>query len=90
MLLVRLAGVGVSAPKRRGGGVRKVREGVWRVDVEVRRDPITGHRWRVSRQIRWTREDAEVALARLRMADHERRLPTVGTSARSVRAAFDL
>ena len=65
MLLVRLAGVGVSAPKRRGGGVRKVREGVWRVDVEVRRDPITGHRWRVSRQIRWTREDAEVALAQI-------------------------
>ena len=58
MLLVQLAGVGVSAPKRRGGGVRKVREGVWRVDVEVRRDPITGHRRRVSRQIRGTRGDA--------------------------------
>lgn len=59
-------------------------------DVEVRRDPITGHRRRVSRQIRGTREDAEVALARLRVADHERRLPTVGTAALSVRAALDL
>jgi integrase len=80
----------MSAPTRRSGGVRKVREGVWRVDVEVRRDPITGHRRRISRQIRGTREDAEVALARLRVADHEKRLPTIGTSARSVRAALDL
>ena len=63
---------------------------MWRVDVEVGRDAITGHCRRVSRQIRGTREDAEVALARLRVASHERRLPTVGTSARSVRAAFDL
>jgi hypothetical protein len=37
-----------------------------------------------------TREDAEVALARLKVADHERRLPAGGTKARSVRAAFQL
>ncbi len=37
-----------------------------------------------------TQEDAEVALARLRVADHEKRLPSGGTNARSVRAAFQL
>jgi integrase len=65
-----------------------VREGVWRVDVEIHRDPVTGARRRVSRTIRGTREEAEIALARLRVADHERRLPTGGTKARSVKAAF--
>jgi hypothetical protein len=37
-----------------------------------------------------TREDAEIALARLKVADHERRPPAGGTKARSVRAAFQL
>ncbi|MGH9072737.1 MAG: site-specific integrase [Acidimicrobiales bacterium] len=60
------------------------------MDVEVRRDPVTGHRRRVSRYVRGTREEAEIALARLKVADHERRLPTGGTNARSVRAAFQL
>jgi len=67
-----------------------IREGVWRVDVEVGRDAVTGARRRVSRTVRGTREEAEVALARLKVADHERRLPTGGTKARSVRAAFQL
>jgi hypothetical protein len=65
-----------------------IRDGVWRVDVEVHRDPVTGARRRVSRTVRGSREDAEIALARLKVADHERRLPTGGTKARSVRAAF--
>ncbi|MDQ3641807.1 MAG: tyrosine-type recombinase/integrase [Actinomycetota bacterium] len=77
--------------RRRGsGGVFAVRDGVWRVDVEITRDPVTGRRRRVSRTIHGTREDAEVALARLRVADHEKRLPTGGTNARSVGAAFQL
>lgn len=81
----------VRAARRRGsGGVRPVRESVWRVDVEVSRDPVTGRRRRVSRTVFGTRADAEVALARLKVADHEKRLPTVGTSARSVAAAFQL
>jgi integrase len=67
-----------------------VRDGVWRVDVEVARDPVTGRRRRASRYVHGTREDAEVTLARLKVADHERRLPSGGTSARSVRAAFQL
>jgi integrase len=37
-----------------------------------------------------TREEAEIALARLKVADHEKRLPSGGTNARSVRAAFQL
>ncbi len=76
--------------KRGSGGVIPIRDGAWRVDVEVGRDPVTGSRRRVSRTVRGTREDAEVALARLKVADHERRLPTGGTKARSVRAAFQV
>lgn len=67
-----------------------MRDGVWRVDLEVGRDPVTGRRRRVARIIHGTREDAEVALARLRVADHEKRLPSGGTNARSVAAAFQL
>jgi hypothetical protein len=37
-----------------------------------------------------SREDAEIALARLKVADHEKRLPTGGSRARSVTAAFQL
>lgn len=66
-----------------------VRDGVWRVDVEIARDPVTGKRRRVSRHLHGTREDAEIALARLKVADHEKRLP-VGTNARSVGAALQL
>ena len=76
--------------KRGSGGVRGIRDGVWRVDVETRRDPITGRRRRVSRTVLGSREEAEIALARLKVADHEKRLPSGGTTARSVRAAFQL
>ncbi len=79
------------SPRPRGsGGVFAVRPGVWRVDIELPRDKVTGRRRRVSRYVEGSRNDAEVALARLRVADQERRLPTGGTSARSVRAALDL
>jgi integrase len=67
-----------------------VREGVWRVDVEVRRDPVTGRRRRVARHVHGTREDAELALARLRVADHENRRPSGGTNARTIAGAFAL
>jgi hypothetical protein len=76
--------------KRGSGGVVAVREGVWRVDVEIRRDPLTGRRRRVSRRVLGSREDAELALVRLKVADHEKRLPAGGTKAWSVRAAFQL
>jgi integrase len=75
---------------RGSGGVVAIREGVWRVDVEIKRDPVTGHRRRVSRRVYGTREEAEVALARLRVADRENRLTIGGTRARSVDAVFEL
>lgn len=78
------------ARRRGSGGVFAVRDGVWRVDVEIARDPVSGHRRRVSRTIHGTREEAELALARLKVADHEKRLPTGGTNARSVAAVFQL
>lgn len=74
--------------KKGSGGVLPVSTGVWRVDVEVGRDPVTGRRRRVSRTVRGSREDAELALARLRVADHERRLQTGKTSARCVEAVL--
>ncbi len=68
--------------------MREVREGVWRVDVEVRRDPVTGHRRRLSRTILGTKVDAELALARMKLADHEHRLVGTATNARSVDAVL--
>ena len=67
-----------------------VRPGVWRVDIELPGDKVTGKRRRISRYVEGTRNEAEVALSRLRVADREKRLPSGGTSARSVRAALDL
>jgi integrase len=77
--------------RRRGsGGVVEVADDTWKVDIELPRDAVTGRRRRVSRTIRGTREEAELALSRLRVAGHERRLPSGGTNARSVGAAMDL
>ena len=77
--------------RRKGsGGIVEVADDTWKVDVELPRDAVTGRRRRVSRTVRGTREEAELALARLRVAGHERRLPSGGTNARSVGAAMDL
>ena len=86
-----VAGRSASTPRARGsGGVFPIRPGVWRVDIELPRDKVTGKRRRVSRRVEGSRRDAEIALSRLRVAQSERRLPSGGTSARSVRAALDL
>ena len=78
-------------PRHRGtGGVFPLRDGVWRVDVEIARDSVTGRRRRVSRTVVGSREEAEIALARLKVAGHDKRLPSGGTNARSVHAAFQL
>ncbi len=66
--------------------MKAVRDGVWRVDVEVGRDAVTGRRRRVSRNVYGTRHDAEVAAVKLKIADHEHRLVTGKTSARSIGA----
>ncbi len=79
------------SPRRKGsGGIFAVREGVWRVDIELPRDPVTRRRRRATRQVHGTRRDAEIALSRLRVAQEERRLPSHGTRARSVRDVFDI
>ena len=75
---------------RGSGGILQVGDRVWRVDVELPRDPVTGRRRRVSRTVRGSPKDAELALARLKVAGHERRLPSGGTNARSVSAAMEL
>lgn len=78
------------SPRPKGsGGIVEVRPGVWRVDLEVGRDPVTGRRRRVSRRVRGSRVDAEAALAKLRVSADERRLPQRGTSARTVRAVLE-
>ena len=64
--------------KRGSGGVFAVRDGVWRVDVEVGRDPVTGRRRRVSRTIRGTREEAEVDSIGGLVAHVAGRVPRVG------------
>lgn len=63
---------------RRKGGVRRVRDGVWRVDVEIDRDLVTQHRRRVSKTVYGTRDDAEIELAQPRVVAHEKRLPPKG------------
>jgi hypothetical protein len=67
-----------------------VADRIWWVDIELTRDSVTGRRRRVLRTVRGSKEDAELALARLRLAGHHKRLPSGGTNARSVHAAMDL
>ena len=74
---------------RGAGGVVALSPGVWRVDVEISADPVTGERRRVSRRIHGSRDDAEVALARLKVADHDGRIRRPGTRARTVCVALD-
>lgn len=75
--------------QRGSGGVFQLGDGVWKVDIELPRDAVTGRRRRPSRTIRGTREEAELALSRLKTAGDQKRLPTGGTNARSVAAAMD-
>ncbi len=74
---------------RGSGGIFAEGDGVWRVDVEVARDAVTGRGRRVSRTIRGTRADAEMLAAKLRLADHQKRLVTGKTAARSVAAVME-
>ncbi len=60
---------------------------IWRVDVEIARDPDTAaSRAPSTARVRTPRSPSP----RLKVADHEKRLPTGGTNARSVAAAFQL
>jgi integrase len=53
------------AKNRRTGGLKPLREGVWRVDLELPRAPDEPRR-RVSRTVEGSKEDAEAALEQLR------------------------
>lgn len=70
------------------GGIFQVADDVWKVDIELPRDPVTGRRRRPSRTVRGTRTEAELALARLKDAGDKKRLPSGGTNARTVGAAM--
>jgi integrase len=74
---------------RGSGGIKEKRPGVFLVDIEFGSDPVTGRRRRVSRTVRGTVDDAEAALAKLKVAEHEGRLRRPGTRARTVRAALE-
>jgi integrase len=77
--------------RRRGsGGIFQLADNRWKIDIELPRDSVTGHRRRASRTVIGTREEAELALARLKVAQHQKRLPSGGTNARSVGAAMAL
>ena len=72
------------------GGVLPVRDGVWRLSTETPRNPETGQRRRATRVVYGTREDAELALANLRVAASRQRQPVRRADRRSMRAVFDL
>jgi hypothetical protein len=73
---------------RGSGGLVEARPGVWKIDIEIGRDPVTGKRRRASGTAYGTIEDAEVELAQLKVADHDGRRPRPGTRARSVGAVL--
>src|SRR6185437_3804796 len=81
---------GTSRRRRGSGGIFQLSDNRWKIDIELPRDAVTGHRRRASRTVNGTREDAELALARLKVAQHQKRLPSGGTNARSVAAAMAL
>jgi integrase len=89
----RPGGRAAKAPQTRrprgSGGLVEVRPGVWKIDIEIGRDPVTGKRRRASGTAYGTIEDAEVELARLKVADHDGRRTRPGTRARSVGAVLD-
>ena len=69
---------------RRKGGLKAVRSGVWRVDVEL--PAVAGARRRVSRTVAGTREDAEAVLAELMASVDQVATPAPSTARRGARA----
>ena len=86
-----------SRPRRKGGAARARQSGSvselgpdrWLVGIEAGRDPLTGARRRQTQVVRGSREDAEIALARLRLIDNDAVLRSA-TNARTVRSACEL
>lgn len=75
---------------RGSGGIRQVREGVWRIDVETPRNVEDGHRRRVARYVYGTRDDAELALAKLKVNAAQQRKPVPRALTKSIRGLFDV
>lgn len=78
-----------SARARSSGAVSSLGPDRWLVGVEGPADPMSGKRRRYTRVVRGNRDEAEVALARLKLTVDGGEVPT-GTHARNVRAACDL
>ena len=78
-----------AARARQSGSVTELGPGRWLIGIETGRDPVTGARRRQTQVVRGSREDAEVALARLKLIDNDAVLQTA-TNARTVRAACDI
>ena len=83
------AAVARSARPRNSGAVSSLAPDRWLVGVEGPADPVSGKRRRYRRVVRGGRDEAEVALARLKLTVDGGEVPT-GTHARTVRAACDL
>jgi integrase len=75
--------------QRGSGAIHELAHDRWLVGFEGRPDPVTGARRRHTRTIRGTRQEAEAALARLRVRFGSGGVP-VGTAARDLQAACDL
>ena len=86
---LRSRGKGGAARARQSGSVSPLGRGRWLIGIETGRDPVTGARRRQTQVVRGSRDDAEVALARLKLIDNDAVLQTA-TSARTVRAACDV
>ena len=82
-------GSGRGARPRRSGAISSLSTDRWLVGVEGHVDPVTGVRQRYTQTVRGSREQAEVALARLKLTLDAGDLPTA-TNARTVRSACDL
>jgi integrase len=74
---------------KRSGSLTMLGTDRWLVGVEGERDPVTGQRRRHTQVVLGSREQAEVALARLKVTG-DGDLLRVGTRARTVRAACEL
>lgn len=74
---------------KRSGSLATLGPDRWLVGIEGRRDPVTGQRRRHTQVVLGTREQAEVALARLKLVGDDDLLHS-GTRARTVRSACDL
>jgi integrase len=80
---------GRAARPRRSGAVTMLAPDRWLVGVEGAADPVTGKRRRHTSVVNGTREQAEIALARMKLLDADG-LKQTATSARTIEAACNL